>query len=116
MYSAELLGLPTVPPLSEIEASADCEQEEISHHDYVLVGRLPYHILGSHESQLRLVVPQFGRLVQSEMHVLLQLADQLSTWGQHMAQLSELIHSPGFERGSDSLHEIVKPTQVKFAQ
>jgi hypothetical protein len=33
-----------------------------------------------------------------------------------MAQLSELIRSPGCEKGPDSLHEIAKPTQVKFAQ
>jgi hypothetical protein len=33
-----------------------------------------------------------------------------------MAQLMELARSPSCEQGSDSLHEIAKPTQVKFAQ
>jgi hypothetical protein len=39
-----------------------------------------------------------------------------SVWGQYMAQLSELVRSPGCEKGPGSLHEIAKPTQVNFAQ
>lgn len=54
--------------------------------------------------------------MQSTLHILLQLATSSPAWGQYMAQLSELIRSPGCEKGPDSLHEIAKPTQVKFAQ
>jgi hypothetical protein len=33
-----------------------------------------------------------------------------------MAQLSELLRSPGCVKGPESLHEIANPSQVKFVQ
>ena len=116
------MGLPAVPPLSKIEACADSKDKVSSHQDgerhrdYVLISCLPHYILGSPESQWRLLAPEFSLLVQSTLHILLQLATSSPVWGQYMAQLSELVRSPGCEKGPDSLHEIAKPTQVKFAQ
>lgn len=115
LYSAELVGLPEVPPLWQTTASDDRENGEIDHLDYVRVSHLPHCLLGSEESKSSLLAPAIGRLVQSEMHVILQHATRAAVWGQHMAQLSELLRSPGCEKRLESLHEMAKPTQVKFA-
>lgn len=134
VYTAELVGLPAVPPPSAIKAYTDSKGEITSqprdqkhreeaghqdgkhHRDYVLISSLPHYLLGSHESQSNLLIPDFNRLIQSNLHVLLQLANQSPIWGQYMVQLSELVHSPGCEMGPHSFHDIVKPTQVKFTQ
>lgn len=61
------------------------------------------------ESLLRdSMVPSFKSLVKSEMHVLLTRAKLDSpVWGQHMAQLSELVHSRSCPGGLDNLQELV---------
>lgn len=115
IYSAEQVGLPEVPLLSEMVASLDGEPGGVDRPDYVRASYLPRCIMGSDEPKASLLVPEVGHLVQSEVHVLLQHANRTAVWGQRMAQLSELIRSPGCEKGFESLHEIVKPGQVKFA-
>jgi len=67
------------------------------------------------------LLPMFPRLVESEMHVLLQdpSPDSLE-WGQHMAQLSALVHSRFCPGGLDHVpviaaskyHEFIKWVQL----
>ena len=116
VYSAELVGLPPVPPLAQITSAPPGAQDETIHQGYVFVNSLPHFIPGPSESLSCLVVPEFQRLIQSEMHVLLQHADDPPIWGQHMAQLSELIHSHSCANGIDSLGELVQPRFLRFAQ
>ncbi|GKZ72939.1 hypothetical protein AnigIFM60653_002074 [Aspergillus niger] len=115
VYSVEMVGLPKVPPLSEIKDPNSSEKGELDQRDYVRVSHLPHCILGSDESKSSLLAPGIRRLIQSEIHVILKHANRPAVWGQHMAQLSEVIRSPGCGKGFESFHEIVKPPQVKFA-
>ncbi|CAG7944373.1 unnamed protein product [Penicillium olsonii] len=127
--SAESVGLPKIPPLSLIKTHSQGEQKDVAQRDvdslyqeqrntqgYVLLSDLPYYILGSHESHSSLLVPEFHLLVQSILHALLQLPEHTPRWAQFMAELSELLRSPGCVKGPDSLHEVVKPSQLRFAK
>lgn len=61
------------------------------------------------------MIPSFGLLVKSEMHVLLMRAEPHSpVWGQHMAQLSELVHSRACAAagGLDNLEEVVADAKL----
>ncbi|KAE8152851.1 hypothetical protein BDV25DRAFT_137524 [Aspergillus avenaceus] len=106
IYSAEMVGLPPIPPFS---ASSNIGKDQ---QDYITVDTAPCYILGSRESQSTVVVPVFKHLVQSVMHVLLRHADALLVWAQLMAELAELVHSPV----CNALDEISVPTMRRFAQ
>jgi hypothetical protein len=61
------------------------------------------------------LVPTFMRLIESEMHVLLRHADFHSTvWGQYMAELSELLRSRSYGRGTDDLEDVINPKFSRF--
>lgn len=61
------------------------------------------------------LLPTFTRLVESEMHILLQdpSPDSLE-WGQHMAQLSALVHSRFCPGGLDHVPIIAAPKFHEF--
>lgn len=116
VYSAEEVGLSLIPLLSSAS-------EDKSLTAYVPLSILnPDHAsydkeLSSTQSQdIALndsMVPSFQLLVRSEMHVLLMHAElQSPVWGQHMAQLSELVHSRSCPGGLDNLKELVADARL----
>ncbi|OXV06002.1 hypothetical protein Egran_06230 [Elaphomyces granulatus] len=112
LYSTEAVGLCPVPFPEPLEASSESP--------YVLVSSDP---LVSPDSASQdssgdkiILAPTFPSLVESEVHVLSCIADHLSpVWGQHMAQLSELLRSRSCDKGYDSLQELVNPRLSQFS-
>lgn len=63
------------------------------------------------------LLPKFQNLVESEMHVLLSHAQVHSpAWGQHMAQLSELLRSRSCPDGPELLLGQMDPKFAEFAE
>ncbi|KAK4243304.1 hypothetical protein C7999DRAFT_18329 [Corynascus novoguineensis] len=104
LYSAETVGLPAVHFPSTGETAFES-------------GYTPISSLASvYSNASTSLVPTFPCLVASEMHVLFHHADYLSpTWGQHVAQLSELLRSRSCDGGYDSLPELVNSELREFA-
>ena len=103
LYSAEIVGLPPVPRLGSFEASSDS----------------PYTLTSEPSSNGLDVtlLPKFSLLVESELHLLLLHADYASpVWGQHTAQLSELLRSRNSPNGHHSLPDTVAPIFHDFAE
>ncbi|KAK3897271.1 hypothetical protein C8A05DRAFT_39183 [Staphylotrichum tortipilum] len=103
LYSAETVGLPLLPLAGE----------EPSPPGYTRVSS-PASTLGDESA---CVLPTFLYLVASEMHVLLRHAEYHSlAWGQHAAQLSELLRSRSCEGGFDALPGLVSQAHSEFAE
>ena len=63
------------------------------------------------------LLPTFPRLVESEMHILLQVCSPDSLeWVQHMAQFSALVHSSSCPGGLDHVPDIVAPKFHNFVK
>lgn len=107
LYSAAAVGLPPVPFPQSLGLS--------SGHPYALLSS-PGSMLQDPRGGRISLIPTFPYLVKSEMHVLLRHADFLSpVWGQHMAQLSELLRSRSCGKGHDSLTTLANPRLSNFA-
>lgn len=111
VYSCEKVGLPPISLPSKSRGNQPISA-------YVALSKLhPDLAISNDKSPLEksnsfvihdCTVPSFTSLLKSEMHTLLMHAEPHSpVWGQHMAQLSELVHSRACARGLDSLEEIV---------
>jgi hypothetical protein len=116
VYSAEEVGLPLI-------ASPTSTSENKSTIAYVTLSVLnPDLDLCNDEAFLKKsenfllkdsMVPSFKSLVRSEMHVLLMHAELHSpVWGQHMAQLSELVHSRACAHGLDNLEAVIEDEKL----
>lgn len=106
VYSAEEVGLPFIAPptaMTETEITGAYTTLSELNQDLALCNK------GSEKFRLiDAIIPSFISLVKSEMHVLLMHAEPHSpVWGQHMAQLSELVHSRACVGGPDSLQELI---------
>lgn len=106
VYSAEEVGLPFIaPPIAMTETKLTEAYTTLSelNQDLALCNKR------SEKSRLiDCIIPSFISLVKSEMHVLLIHAGSHSPlWGQHMAQLSELVYSKACVGGSDSLQDLI---------
>lgn len=63
------------------------------------------------------LLPRLSLLVESEMHLLLRHAQVFSpAWGQHIAQLSELLRSPSYPDGPETLLSTVNARFLDFAR
>ena len=103
LYSTEIVGLPPVPRLGSFEPSSDT----------------PYTLTSEPSSNGPdiTLIPRFSLLVESELHLLLLHADYASpVWGQHTAQLSELLRSRSSPNGHHSLPDLVAPIFHDFAE
>lgn len=113
LYSVEFAGLAPLPtPIPDVRS--DDSQKPL----YV-----PLATLSGVTSQENIrsefgscLIPTFQRLVESEMHVILQEPSHHSiTWGQHMAQLAALSRSRYCPGRLDGLPGIVDSRFVPFA-
>jgi hypothetical protein len=109
LYSAETVGL---PGRLQLTSSGETASEESG--SYTPISS----IVTAYKTDSTCLVPTFASLVASEMHVLLRHAEYQSLpWGQHAAQLSELLRSPSCPGGYDSLPELVeRPELAPFAE
>lgn len=111
VYSAEEVGLPPIAsPMSTSEKIFKAAYVALSAPNPDIVPCDEKLSLKASEDFLsgNSMVPTFNNLVRSEMHVLLMHAELHSpVWGQHMAQLSELVHSRACVDGLDNLQETV---------
>jgi len=107
LYSAEAVGLRPVPFPNELQRSSGM--------GYVLLSSLA-SAFRVPKNDCTSLIPTFPHLVESETHLLLHHATYLSpVWGQHVAQLSELLRSGNCSEGYDSLPELVNPGLSEFA-
>lgn len=116
VYSAEEVGLPLIPlptPKSENKSTTDYMTLSVLNPDLALRND-GSSLEESVDFLLRdSMIPSFESLVRSEMHVLLIHAEPHSpVWGQHMAQLSELVHSRACVDIIDNLHEVVADARL----
>ncbi|EPE30273.1 hypothetical protein GLAREA_12996 [Glarea lozoyensis ATCC 20868] len=95
LYSAESVGLPPVPSVKSDKQTLP-SKTMASTNAYVSLSTLSSldTAQGTTQRNGSCLIPTFSKLVKSEMHILLSHAEFHSpVWGQHMAQLSELINS-----------------------
>lgn len=110
LYSAEIIGLPAVPLAGTVDSAAG------SGSGYTPISSLMSAVMAHGDAGTSLV-PTFSSLVASELHVLLRHTEYLSPiWGQHVAQLSELLRSQSCERGFNSLPCLVNSELSEFAE
>ncbi|KAK2610068.1 hypothetical protein N8I77_003525 [Diaporthe amygdali] len=117
VYSAEEVGLPLIsPPTSSTETKPTEAYITLSvlNPDLALCNNA-FSSKETRKSQVMdSMIPSFTSLVKSEMHVLLMHAEVHSpVWGQHMAQLSELVYSRACADGPDNLQEVVANASFK---
>lgn len=117
VYSAEEVGLPLIAPsTSSIETKPTEAYITLSvlNPDLALCNNA-FPSKEPHKAQVMYsMIPSFASLVMSEMHVLLMHAEVHSpVWGQHMAQLSELVYSRACADGPDNLQEVVANSSLK---
>ncbi|KAG8165350.1 hypothetical protein KVR01_005625 [Diaporthe batatas] len=112
VYSAEQIGLPSIAPPTPMSESGPREP-------YTMLSELNPDLalpdMGSENPQVvDCIVPSFASLLKSEMHVLLMHAEpHTPVWGQHMAKLSELVHSESCVGGPDNLEELISDTRLE---
>ncbi|KAM4060114.1 hypothetical protein HRG_002277 [Hirsutella rhossiliensis] len=114
LYSAETVGLPSLPPFPHTKLPRLVGSRQ----SYVLAPALhsPRMSLSKFGTKGEVLTTAFAALVESEMNVLLWHADYLSpAWGQHMAQLSELLRSRSVVNGPDGLPDLVDSRLSTFA-
>lgn len=106
VYSAEEVGLP--PIASPTENNAAYITLSVLNPDLALCDDETFVKESGSFLPRDSLVPSFNSLVKSELHVLLVHAEPHSpVWGQHMAQLSELVHSRAYADGLDNLQDTV---------
>ncbi|KAK4127903.1 hypothetical protein N657DRAFT_688091 [Parathielavia appendiculata] len=108
LYSAETIGLPRVPFPSEVETFSESGYTP-----------LPFlvSVVMAHRADGTTLVPSFPLLIALKMPGPLHHAHYHSpTWGQHAAQLSELLRSRSCEGGYNRLPELVNLGFHEFAQ
>lgn len=112
VYSAEEVGLPSFPPVSSptsaftpaAAAAPSYVPLSILDPDLARSWRDPSATLPDGLPPLAdCMVPSLELLIKSEMHVLLVHAEpRTPAWGQHMAQLSELVHARARRDGKEA--------------
>lgn len=117
LNSADYFGLPVVPSYVPNEALVNGPASSVS--PYTLTSVLDGLQLGNDEQGevMDCLLPKLSLLVESEMHVLLRHAQVLSpVWGQHAAQLSELLRSRSCPNGPEAFLGTVNPKLSEFAR
>ena len=118
LYSTELTGLAPLPPPASYPELLSPLVQSLSEPPYIPLSALP-GVAGREEDSptefATCLLPTFPRLVESEMHILLQVPSPNSLeWGQHMAQLSALVHSRSCPGGLDHVPVIAAPKFHEF--